>query len=198
MLVIGITGGIGSGKGVATEFFQRRGAEIVDADEIARELTQPHCPLVAEIASAFGAEVVRGDGSLDRKRLAQLVFSDADALARINALTHPPIMAEVKRRVEEAAGAGGKRMACVVAPLLLEAGGRDLVDRLLVMWAEEGERVRRVMERDGLSEDEVRQRMAAQMPAEEQRGQADWVVDTTPGLGRTKQQLEKIWEELNQ
>jgi len=197
MLVIGITGGIGSGKGVATEFFRRGGAEIIDADEIARELTQPHCPLVAEIVSAFGAGVQREDGSLDRKRLAQLVFNDAESLERINALTHPPIMAAVRCRLEEAAGAGGRRIACVVAPLLLEAGGRDLVDRLLVMWAEEGERVRRVMERDGLSEDEVRQRMAAQMPAEEQRGQADWVVDTTSGLDSTKRQLEKIWEELN-
>ena len=198
MLVIGITGGIGSGKGVATEFFRRRGAEIIDADEIARELSQPHSPLVAEIVSAFGAAVVREDGSLDRKGLARLVFNDAEALAKINALTHPPIIAEVRRRVEEAAGAGGRQMVCVVAPLLLEAGGRDLVDRLLVMWAEEGERVRRVMERDSLSEDEVRQRMAAQMPAEEQRGQADWVVDTTSGLNRTKRQLEEIWDELNQ
>ena len=198
MLVIGITGGIGSGKGVATEFFRRQGAEIIDADEIARELTQPHSPLVAEIVSAFGAGVVRGDGSLDRKRLAQLVFNDAEALVRINTLTHPPIMAEVRRRLEEAAGGGGGRLAGGGAPLGLGAGGRDRGDGWVLWGGGAGERVRRVMERDGLSEDEVRQRMAAQMPAEEQRGQADWVVDTTSGLGRTKRQLEKIWDELNE
>ncbi len=198
MLIIGITGGIGSGKGLATEFFRSRGAVILDADEIARELTSPGSPLCARIAEAFGASFLREDGSLDRRKLGAWVFSDPQRVARLNALTHPSILAEVQRRLErlraEAGGKGSPEVVCVVAPLLLEAGWRDLVDRVLVVTAEEGERVRRVMERDGVSEEAVRRRMAAQMPPEQQIAQADWVVDTTQGKEAALRRLEEVWE----
>lgn len=202
MLVIGITGGIGAGKGLATEFFRDRGAEILDADEVARELTAPGMPLVREIAAAFGAEFLRPDGSLDRGRLARFVFSDRAQVARLNAITHPPILAEMRRRLELLRGSPRPpRVVCVVAPLLLEA--RDTlgeaalpVDRLLVITAAEEERVRRVMARDGLSEEEVRARIAAQMRPEEQTRRADWVVDTTAGREAARKQLEQVWQEI--
>lgn len=195
MVVLGITGGIGAGKGLATEFFRTRGAVIIDADQVSRELTGPGSPLVAQIASVFGAEYARPDGSLDRARLGRRVFGDRAALARLNEIMHPPILAEVERRLEAARRAGAQ-VVCVVAPLLLEAGARGLVDRLLVVTAQEGERVRRVRERDGLSEAEVRERMAAQMLTGEQRRQADWVVDTTESREAARRQLEQVWAEL--
>jgi dephospho-CoA kinase len=195
MMVLGLTGGIGSGKGLATEFFRSHGAAIVDADEIAREVVSPGSPVLAELVAAFGDEVLRSDGRLDRRRLANLVFRDPGAVATLNAITHPAILQEVDRRVaclrEE-----GVAVTCVVAPLLLEAGYRSAVDRLIVMWAEEEERLRRVMKRDGVSREEALGRMAAQMPPEEQRRQADWVVDTTGGKESAQAQLEAIWRQI--
>jgi dephospho-CoA kinase len=196
MLVIGITGGIGSGKGLATEFFQSRGAAVIDADEVARDLTGPDSPVLAEIAREFGRDVVGDDGRLDRGKLAQRVFGDAGAVARLNAVTHPPIAREVRRRIELLAGEGKAEVACVVAPLLLEAGLEEAVHHVLVMVAEEKERVRRVVERDGLSEEEARERIEVQMSPEEQCGRADWVVDTTCGRETARRQLEGIWVEL--
>lgn len=197
MVVVGITGGIGSGKGLATEFFRARGAAIVDADEVARELMQSGSPIVAEIAAVFGRHLLREDGSLDRRKLGEAVFGDREDLANLNAITHPPIKAEIDKRIYEVGREGRTRVLCLVAPLLLEAGYRDTVDRLLVMAADQEERVHRVMERDGLTEREVRQRIAAQMSPAEQARQADWVVDTTEGREAARRQLEAVWDELN-
>lgn len=172
---------------------------IIDADEVARELTRSGTPLVERIKAEFGSEFVRADGSLDRRRLARAVFGDPAATARLNAITHPPILAAVDEKIAELKAEGNARLVCLVAPLLLEVGearGRR-VDRVLVMMAEEEERVRRVVERDGLTAQEVRERMAAQMPAEEQRRRADWVVDTTGGREIARRQLDAIWSELN-
>ncbi len=196
MVILGITGGIGSGKSVAAEFFRGRGAAIIDADEVARALMGPGSPLLREVAAAFGGEVIRPDGSLDRKRLSGMVFGDPEAVARLNALTHPPIMAEIRERLRNMAEACEAQVVCIVAPLLLEAGGRCMVQRLLVMWADVDERVRRVMVRDGLSEAEVRQRIAAQMSADEQRTDADWVIDTGDGMEAARYQLQMIWDQL--
>jgi dephospho-CoA kinase len=198
MVVIGITGGIGSGKGLATEFCRSRGAVVIDADEVARELTRAGEPLVEKIAAEFGQEFLREDGSLDRRKLARSVFRDAKATTRLNRITHPPIMAAIEQEIERLAAEGKTKVVCVVAPLLLEAGygHGDKVDRVLVMVAEEGERVRRVMKRDGLTEEEVRQRMSAQMPMDEQRRRGDWVVDTTAGKEQALRQLERVWEEI--
>ncbi len=151
-----------------------------------------------EIAVEFGPEFVDESGRLDRGRLARVVFSSPQKAARLNALTHPAIMAAIESMVGELVEQGAVRFICVVAPLLLEAGyGRgEKMDRLLVMTAEEQERIRRVIERDRLTEEEVRQRIAVQMPAEEQRRQADWVLDTTGGRAEALKQLEGIWAEL--
>ncbi len=196
MLVVGITGGIGSGKGLATEFFRSRGAAVIDADEIARELTRPGTRLLEELARAFGRHVLRDDGSLDRRRLSRAAFRDSRSVERLNALTHPSIKAEIRRRLAALAGEGRRRIVCLVAPLLLEAGCEEFVDRLLVLAADERERIRRVMARDGLTEEEVRQRMAVQICPEEQRRRADWVLDTGRGQADVCRQLEDIWQEL--
>lgn len=197
MLVLGITGGIGSGKGLATEFFQQRGAVIVDADEIAQQLTGPGSPLVQRLAGEFGPQVMLPDGRLDRKALAKIAFASPEQTARLNAMTHSAIIAEAEHRLAEARQRPEATMVCLVAPLLLEAGlGRGIVDRILVMTAEEKARIRRVMERDGATEAEVKQRMAAQMSPVEQARQADWVVDTTAGKEQARAQLERVWQEL--
>src|SRR5574340_194719 len=101
MIVVGITGGIGSGKGLATEFFRARGAAVIDADEVAREVVAPGSPVLAELSAAFGPEVVQADGALDRRRLASQVFGRPEAVARLNAITHPAVLREIDRRSEE-------------------------------------------------------------------------------------------------
>lgn len=196
MVVVGVTGGIGSGKGLASDFLRSRGAAIIDADEVARQLTQPGSRLVAEIASALGPQFVREDGALDRRKLARAVFSDPQSVSKLNAIMHPPIMEEIQQRLAQLRRERSHAIVCVVAPLLLEAGGRGTVDRVLVMAAQQEERVRRVMARDNLTEEEVRLRMAAQMSLEQQRRSADWVVDTTAGREAAVQQLEEVWAEL--
>jgi len=196
MVVLGVTGGIGSGKSLAAEFFRSQGAAVIDADEVAREVMGPGSPVLAAVVAQFGREILQADGSLDRRTLSRRVFGDLQAVATLNALTHPHIMAEIERRLCHLARDKATQVACVVAPLLLEAGGRRMVDRMVVLWAREEERVRRVIARDGLSEAEVRQRMAVQMSAEEQVREADWVVDTSEGAEAARRQLQRIWEEV--
>ena len=170
----------------------------MDADEVAHRLTRPGSALVERIAAEFGRGLVDAKGQLDRRKLASAAFSSQETASRLNAVTHPAIEAEIGRMIAELAGDGRTRVICLVAPLLLEAGyaGRGKVDRVLVMTAEEQERIRRVVKRDGLTEEEVKQRIAAQMSAEGQRRLADWVVDTTAGKEQAGQQLERIWSEL--
>jgi dephospho-CoA kinase len=196
MVVLGITGGIGSGKGLATRFFRERGAAIIDADEVARAVVQPGSPVLAELAATFGRDVVQPGGGLDRRSLAERVFGKPELVAALNAITHPAIRREIDRRLAELRVGEGVPVVCVVAPLLLEAGYRRTVDRLLVLWAEEEERVRRVMARDGVTREDVKGRMQAQMSPEEQRQAADWVVDTTESQASALRQLEAIWEQL--
>jgi len=197
MIIVGITGGIGTGKGLATEFFRNRGAAIIDADEIARELMQPGSQILADIVAEFGRCMLREDGSLDRRRLARRVFGDPRAVRKLNEITHPPIKDEIQRRIEKLRREQTTGVAFLVAPLLLEAGLGGTVDHLLVMTADEEKRVRRVVARDRVSEEEVRERIAAQMPAGEQVGQAEWVVDTSGGREEAYQRLSTIWAELN-
>ncbi len=197
MIIVGITGGIGTGKGLATEFFRNRGAAIIDADEIARELMQPGSRVFAEIVAEFGPCILQEDGSLDRRKLARRVFGDSRLVRKLNAITHPPIKDEIGRRIEKLRRERGVSVAFLVAPLLLEAGLGGTVDHVMVMRAEEEQRVRRVMARDRVSEEEVRQRMAAQMPVAEQVGRADWVVDTSGSREEVYRRLNTIWAELN-
>ena len=142
--------------------------------------------------------MVGEQGDLDRRRLAQLAFGCTEKTARLNAITHPAILEVIERSIEEIARSGRQRVICLVAPLLLEAGyGRGrTVDRVLLMAADQQERIRRVVERDGLTEEEVKERIAAQMPVAEARRRADWVVDTTGGREQAFKQLERIWSEL--
>ncbi|MBM3461188.1 MAG: dephospho-CoA kinase, partial [Armatimonadetes bacterium] len=177
--VIGLTGGIASGKNAVAERLRILGASIVDADVVSRELMGPGSEILREIASAWGADVLRGDGSLNRPLLAERVFGQPEQVARLNAITHPPIMREMSRRVE----AAPTPVAVLMAPLLLEAGGEDDVDEVWVVDAPPGLRVQRVMARDGATEAQALQRIGAQMDDETRKARADVVISNvgTPG-----------------
>jgi dephospho-CoA kinase len=196
MLVLGITGGIGAGKGLVTEFCREHGAAVIDADEVARDVVRPGSPVLAQVVAAFGPGVLGSDGRLDRRKLASAVFGDAEAVRRLNEITHPAILAEIDGHLARLRTQGHTRVACVVAPLLLESGYRSAVDRVLLVTAEEEERVRRVMLRDGLRREEVKARIACQMAPAEAARQADWVLDTTAGREPARRRLAAIWREL--
>jgi dephospho-CoA kinase len=175
-LVVGLTGGIGSGKSAVADAFAALGAPVVDADLIAHELSAPGRAGHEAIVAAFGASVLAPDGTIDRARLRERVFADDGARARLEAALHPPIRAEIARRV----AAWRAPYGILVVPLLLERGGVSrLVDRVLVVDAPEEAQVRRVGLRSGLDPAQVRAIMATQLARRERLAQADDVLDNS-------------------
>lgn len=174
--VVGLTGGIGSGKSMAAEEFRRLGATVVDTDAIARELTEAGGAAVPHVKSLFGEAFVAADGAMDRKAMRQRVFSDPGAKQALESLLHPMIRDEAERRIAAAPG----HYVVYVVPLLIESGDyRQRVDRVLVIDCPEALQVERVRSRSGLSEAEVRAIMAHQVSREQRRAAADDVIDNS-------------------
>lgn len=187
--LVGLTGGIGSGKTAVADAFAKLGIEVVDTDVLAHRLSAAGQPGFKAIIAAFGTGMLQPDGELDRAALRRLVFGDAAARARLEAVLHPLIGAEVARRVEILQGAYG----VVVVPLLLErAGLRSLVDRILVVDCPEEEQVRRVVARNGLSPTEVRAIMATQFDRAQRLAAADEVLDNAGAPEAIAPQVEAL------
>jgi len=193
--VVGLTGGIGSGKSTVAELFARRGVAVVDTDAIAHELTGPDGAAMAAIGAAFGQTVLRADGALDRAAMRGLVFADPPAKARLEAILHPLIRAESAARC---AAASGAPYALLVVPLLIESGAyRERVDRVLVIDCAETVQISRVMARSGLAADEVHAIMATQATRAERRAAADDVLLNDDGLEALLPQVETLhWRYL--
>ncbi len=200
--VVGLTGGIGSGKSSVARMLEGLGAVVIDADAIVHELQAPGQPLVDEIAGAFGRGVLRPDGALDREALGALVFRDAGARARLNQLVHPQVGLEIARRTQAARDAGAPIVVLDV-PLLLEGrkagtGTAKVVgfDAIVVVWVPEATQITRASARDGTSREDVLRRVRAQMPLDEKRALADHVIDNSGSLGDTERQVRALWKEL--
>ena len=188
---IGLTGGIGCGKSQAADMFASLGADVVDTDAIAHELTGPGGLAMSAIAEAFGSEYVRSDGSLDRARMRELVFSDPGAKGRLEAILHPMIRAESYRRVQ---GSGAPYVVLVV-PLLLETGAyRDVVSRVLVVDCDESQQIARTMKRSRLTEEAVRRIMSAQLPRARRLQAADDVLSNDADIDSLRSQVETLHE----
>ncbi len=191
MKVLGLTGGIGSGKSMVLSMFANMGAEVIDADQLAREVVEPGQPALEEIATAFGRDMLMPDGRLDRGKLARIIFADPVARARLNAITHPRIQ---ERMATEMALRGSRPGLLIVdIPLLYENDRSDTVESVIVVWVDAKTQLRRLTERDGLTPDEARQRIAAQMPLDEKRARADLVVDNSGSRENTRRQVEVIY-----
>jgi dephospho-CoA kinase len=176
MFVVGLTGGVGSGKSTATDMFAELGAGIVDTDRISHELTGPGGAAIAALRDAFGADYIAANGALDRAKMRSLVFADPAARKKLEAILHPTIRAEARARI----AASGRPYVIVVVPLLLETGAyRDLTDRVLVVDCAEDEQLRRTAQRSGVGEDAARAIMAAQLPRAERIARADDVLSNT-------------------
>lgn len=194
-LVIGLTGGIGSGKSAVADAFGKLGAALVDTDAIAHELTAAGGAALPGIRRLFGAGVIDASGAMDRKRMRDLVFADAQARRRLEALLHPMIRAESERRIA-AAFAGGRAPYVVhVVPLLAESPDyRARVGRVLVVDCPEALQVSRVRQRSGLAEDEVKRIIASQMQRESRLAAADDVIDNSGSISALQQQVRHLHE----
>ena len=191
MRVLGLTGGIGSGKSTVSGMFAALGADVIDADQLAREVVEPGRPALAQIVAAFGSEMLLPDGSLDRARLGALIFRDPQARARLNALTHPPI----RERLWEEVAARSVRPGVLILdiPLLYENGGTGLVEAVIVVWVDRKTQLQRLVERSGLSLEEAEGRIASQMPLDEKRQRADHVIDNRGSPEATQRQVAAIY-----
>ena len=191
-LVVGVTGGIGSGKTVVAQAFADLGVEVIDTDQLARELTAPGEPAVQEIARRFGREVLTTEGELDRAVLRRLVFSDSGARRRLEALLHPLIAQQVTRRVEQASGP----YVVLVVPLLVETGAyADIVDRVLVVDSPEDLQVARVARRNGLPRNEIEAILRAQASRQQRLARADDVLTNDGDLDTLRDGVEHLHRE---
>ncbi|MGA5146162.1 dephospho-CoA kinase [Streptomyces griseoincarnatus] len=193
MLTVGLTGGIGAGKSEVSRLLVERGAVLIDADRIAREVVEPGTPGLAAVVEAFGEEILAEDGSLDRPRLGALVFNDPDKLAILNSIVHPLVGAR-SRELEEAA----PEDAVVVhdVPLLTENGLARLYDVVIVVDASTGTQLDRLVRLRGMSEEDARARMAAQATREQRRAVADIVIDNDVPLDALERRVKEVWADL--
>lgn len=193
MLLIGLTGGIGSGKSTVSAMLAARGAVVIDADAITRELQQPGTPVFQAMVDRFGPGIVAHDGTLDRQAVADLVFHDAEALADLNAIVHPAVGAEIARRMEAAAGTD--RIVVLDVPLLVESGRDDLA-AVVVVDVDPEVALARLVEQRGMRPDDARARMARQASREERLARADEVLDNSGSLDDLRAQVDALWERL--
>ena len=192
--VIGLTGGIGSGKSAVARIIRDQGIPVIDADLVARQVTVPGQPAYLEIAKAW-PEVVGSDGRIDRGKLAGIVFADAQSRKRLEAITHPRIRLEIAAQ-SAALEAAGHRLAFLEAALLVETGTWRTLDGLVVVTADPQISVERVLRRDGRSREQVQARMAAQLPIDEKTRVAGHVIDNNGTLEGTTRQVLRILQEL--
>lgn len=188
MLVVGLTGGIGSGKSTVADALAARGAGVIDTDVLARELTAPGSPAVEEIAAAFGAEVIRPDGGLDRDALRTLVFREPEARRRLEAILHP----RIKRRMLERLAGLDTPYAVLVVPLLFETDQQHLADRVLVVDVPEALQLERVRRRSGLTETETARIIASQIGRAERLARADDIIDNSGDRRALLAQIERL------
>jgi dephospho-CoA kinase len=194
--LIGLTGGIASGKSTIARRLADHGAVIVDADRIAREVVEPGTPALAEIVAAFGAGVLQPDGSLDRPALGAIVFADADALGRLNGITHPAVLRASTARFETAAAADPDAIVVYDVPLLVESANEYRFDLIVVAHASAETRIERLVRLRGMDPAEAGRRIRSQASDDERLAVADVVIDTDGSLEQTILQTDALWERL--
>jgi dephospho-CoA kinase len=198
MYLIGLTGGIASGKSVVARRLGQLGAVVVDADVLAREVVEPGTRGLADIEAEFGAAVLAADGTLDRPALGAVVFSDPDKLARLNAITHPAVWRRARELFAEAEASDPDAIVVYDVPLLVEASGDRPItfDLVVVVQAESETRLRRLVELRGLAPDEAARRIRSQATDAERLSIADVVIDSDGTLDETLEQVDALWAKL--
>ncbi len=192
----GLTGGVASGKSTVARMFEELGAKVIDADRIGHELLGSTQPPYNEIVRRFGKEVLAASGEIDRRRLGAIVFSDAAKLRELNAILHPRIIERVEAEAQRYRAQDPRAVILVDAALIFEAGIGSRFEKLLVAWCPPEMQIERLMAKAGLSRKKAEQRVASQIPADEKRRRADYVIDCSGSLEDTRKQVERIFLEL--
>lgn len=192
MKVIGLTGGIATGKSSVARFFVEKGVPVVDADQIARDVVLPGSHALTRIVEHFGTEVLTEDGELDRKCLGAMIFSNPDKRRILESILHPEIRCLAEKRIAEAASAGHKRLI-YVAPLLIEAGAIERVDTVWVVTVSPGIQLERLMRRDGITLEQAQKIVESQLPLSEKERYGSVVIDNSGTEKQTLQILEVVW-----
>jgi dephospho-CoA kinase len=195
MLKIALTGGPGSGKSTVAQMFRDLDVQVIDADEVAREAVSPGRPAWEALRREFGPDYFREDGGLDRAKLSGLVFRDAEARGKLNAIVHPQVTREIARRLTDMA-ARGVKLVMVEVPLLFEAGLEKNYDLVIVVDAGEKEQIERLTARDDRPFQEAAGIIQAQWPLSAKKARADFVVDNRNSLEDTRGQVKKLWQRL--
>lgn len=196
VITLGVTGGPATGKSLVSAELSRLGAALIDADLVAREVLAPGTPVFREVVRAFGPTVLRADGSLDREALAGIVFSDYGRLKELTSLTHPEILRIIRARMDGLEKNGGARVIVVDAPLLFESGLDRDVDSVVVVFTDEAVEVERLMARSGLDEAGALRVIGSQMPLEEKKRRADFLIDNNGPMEETLRQVREIYEKV--
>ena len=196
MILVGLTGGIASGKSLVSKLLKELGAYIIDADEISHEVIKPGESAYQEILQQFGGEILNEDGTIDRLRLGRLVFSDPGRRALLEGIVHPPVFAIEEARRRQIAQQDPQAIIIFDAPLLIETRAYELMDKVIVVYANRRTQLKRLMERDHLDYDEAKRRIAAQLPLGGKRQYADYIINGGDSPEQIAKQTEAIFQEL--
>jgi|ERR1043165_1051357 dephospho-CoA kinase len=196
MLKVGLTGSIAVGKSFVLGVLRELGARTVDADQIARECVEPGTPGLTAVVKEFGAGVLNPDGLLDRAKLGAVVFAEETKREKLNSILHPFIITRQDEIMRQWEIETPKAIAVVDAALMIESGGYQRFDKLIVVHCEPEIQIQRLMKRNTLSREEAERRVKAQMPQEEKMKYADYLIDTSEDFQNTRKQVEELWREL--
>ncbi len=196
MIHIGLTGGIGSGKSTVTGLFRKRGAHIIDLDLLAHQVEQPGGSAWQGIVEYFGRGILDTEGRIDREALGRIVFRDSVKREALNRIVHPAVFDEWRRRIDDIGRGDGQAIVISDVPLLIEVGGHEKMDIVILVYAPPGVQIERIMKRNGYTEEEARDRLRSQMPLAEKIPFADFVIHNEGALEETEAAVEKIWKEL--
>jgi dephospho-CoA kinase len=195
MIIVGLTGGVGTGKSTVTNFFRKLGAYIIDWDELARKVTRPHLKAWKEIVEYFGEGILNDDMTINRQKLADIVFSDKEKVEKLNQLVHPEVFKEDERITSDIKSLDPDALIIKDIPLLFEVARPIFMDKVVVVSASEQTQLRRLEEK-GMSRDDAQSRIKSQLPLEEKIKSADFVINNDGPPEETKRQVEKIYSLL--
>lgn len=187
-LIIGLTGSFGSGKTTVAKMFKSFGAQVIDADEIAHRIIQPGSQIYKKIISVFGENILKKNKAIDRDKLARIVFGNKNLLKKINRIMHPEIIRMIKQRIK----ISQSKIIILDAPLLIEAGLKNLVDKLIVVKLDKRQQIERLLHKSPLKKPEILKRIKAQIPLQYKVRLADFVIDNSGRIKDTKRQAEQI------
>lgn len=198
MILVGLTGGIASGKSMVSGLFRKGGASVIDADKIAHEVIRPPGDPWKEIVSVFGNKILLPDQSIDRKKLAKIVFDDPEKREELNAIVHPHVFAEEEKQRKEIVGKDPKAVVIFDIPLLIETRSYELMDKVILVYVERNLQITRLMERENITQAEAVKRVEAQIPLKEKKQYADYIIDGSLPIEKVKKKVDEIYLDLSQ